>query len=92
MDAYRRFLTELVGCHNARQRLLIDAERAALLPLPARREVLDGTGVPRMYQYRNLRLCITSINRSTKVTIDIIFPVKCTLQSVPVYVVKRNSV
>ena len=36
-DAYRRFLTELVGRHNARQRLLIDAERAALPPLPARR-------------------------------------------------------
>ena len=30
-------LAELVGRHNARQRLLIDAERAALLPLPAHR-------------------------------------------------------
>ena len=37
LDAYRRFLAELVGRHNARQRLLIDAERAALLPLPAHR-------------------------------------------------------
>ena len=35
-DAYRRFVAELVGRHNARHRVLIDAERAALQPLPAR--------------------------------------------------------
>ena len=36
-DAYRRFVAELVGRHNARHRVRIDAERAALQPLPARR-------------------------------------------------------
>ena len=37
LDAYRRFVAELVGRRNARHRLRIDAERAALRPLPARR-------------------------------------------------------
>jgi hypothetical protein len=34
---YRRFVDELVGRRNARRRKLIDAERAVLRPLPARR-------------------------------------------------------
>ncbi len=37
LDAYRQFLAELVGRRNARHRPRIDAERAALQPLPARR-------------------------------------------------------
>ena len=38
---YRRFVDELIGRRNARNRKLIDAERAILRPLPARR-VEDG--------------------------------------------------
>ena len=34
---YRRFIDELVGCRNARNRKRIDAERAVLRPLPHRR-------------------------------------------------------
>jgi hypothetical protein len=34
---YRRFIDELVGRRNARNRKRIDAERAVLRPLPARR-------------------------------------------------------
>ena len=37
LDAYRRLIAELVGRHNARHRARIDAERAALQPLPERR-------------------------------------------------------
>ena len=37
LDAYRRLIAELVGRHNARHRRRIDAERAALQPLPERR-------------------------------------------------------
>ncbi len=37
LDAYRRLIAELVGRHNARHRERIDAERAALQPLPERR-------------------------------------------------------
>ena len=37
LDAYRRLIAELIGRHNARRRVRIDAERAALQPLPARR-------------------------------------------------------
>lgn len=37
VDAYRAFIDTLVGRHNARNRKRIDAERAALRPLPARR-------------------------------------------------------
>ncbi|MBP1807783.1 hypothetical protein J2Z33_003664 [Rubellimicrobium aerolatum] len=39
--AWRRFVDELIGRRNARNRKLIDAERAVLRPLPARR-VEDG--------------------------------------------------
>ena len=41
LDAYRRFLDELVGRRNARNRKRIDAERAALKRLPDRRAA-DG--------------------------------------------------
>ena len=37
LDAYRQFLAELVSRRNARLRDRIDAERAVLRPLPARR-------------------------------------------------------
>lgn len=37
LAAYRRFVDEVVGRHNARRGKSIDAERAALQPLPARR-------------------------------------------------------
>ena len=37
LGAYHRFLAELVARRNARHRARIDAERAALLPLPPRR-------------------------------------------------------
>lgn len=39
--AYRRFLDEFCGRRNARNRKRIDAERAVLQPLPARRTT-DG--------------------------------------------------
>ena len=37
LQAYRRFIDEVVGRHNARIRPRIDEERAALQPLPAKR-------------------------------------------------------
>jgi transposase InsO family protein len=37
LDAYRRFLDEIVGRRNARRRQRIELERAALQPLPERR-------------------------------------------------------
>ena len=37
LAAYRAFIAEIVGRHNARHRARIDAERASLGPLPARR-------------------------------------------------------
>ena len=37
LDAYRRFVDEVVGRHNARRRKLIEIEQAALKPLPHRR-------------------------------------------------------
>ena len=37
LDAYRAFVDEVVGRHNARRRKLIEIERAALLPLPQQR-------------------------------------------------------
>ncbi|MDE0227673.1 MAG: IS21 family transposase [Spirochaetaceae bacterium] len=37
LAAYRAFIAEIVGRHNARHRPRIDAERASLKPLPARR-------------------------------------------------------
>jgi transposase InsO family protein len=37
LDAYRRFLAELVGRRNARRRKAVELERAALGPLPAQR-------------------------------------------------------
>jgi hypothetical protein len=41
LDAYRRFLDELVGRRNARNRKRIELERTALRPLPPRR-IEDG--------------------------------------------------
>ena len=37
LAAYRAFIAEIVSRHNARHRVRIDAERAALQPLPAQR-------------------------------------------------------
>ena len=37
LAAYRRFIDEIVSRHNARHATRIDAERAALQPLPDRR-------------------------------------------------------
>jgi transposase InsO family protein len=37
LSAYRRFIDEIVSCHNARRAKRIDVERAALQPLPDRR-------------------------------------------------------
>ena len=37
LDAYRRFIDEIVGRRNARNAKRLDLERAALQPLPARR-------------------------------------------------------
>jgi len=37
LDAYRLFVDEVVGRHNARRRKLIEIERAALKPLPPQR-------------------------------------------------------
>jgi len=37
LDAYRRFIDEVVGAHNARHRKRIEAERVALMSLPPRR-------------------------------------------------------
>jgi hypothetical protein len=37
LDAYRRFVDEVVGRHNARRRKMIEIERAALKPLPQQR-------------------------------------------------------
>lgn len=37
LDAYRRFVDEVVGRHNARRRKLIEIEQAALKPLPHQR-------------------------------------------------------
>jgi hypothetical protein len=37
LDAYRRFIGEVVGRINARKAKRIDVERASLSPLPARR-------------------------------------------------------
>ena len=37
LDAYRRFVDEVVGRHNARRRKSIEIERAALRPLPPQR-------------------------------------------------------
>jgi hypothetical protein len=37
LDAYRQFIDEVVGRHNARRRKLIEIERAALRPLPPQR-------------------------------------------------------
>ncbi len=37
LDAYRRFLAELVGRRNARRRKTVELERTALRPLPAQR-------------------------------------------------------
>ena len=37
LDAWRRFIAELVSRRNAHHRIRIDAERAALTPLPTRR-------------------------------------------------------
>jgi hypothetical protein len=37
LDAYRRFIDEVVGRHNARRRKSIEIERAALRPLPQQR-------------------------------------------------------
>ena len=36
LDAYRRFVDEIVGCRNARNRKRLEIERTALQPLPAR--------------------------------------------------------
>lgn len=37
LEAYRRFVAELIGRRNARRRKLVELERAALRPLPAQR-------------------------------------------------------
>lgn len=37
LDAYRRFVAEVVGRHNARHRRVVDLERPHLRPLPERR-------------------------------------------------------
>jgi hypothetical protein len=37
LEAYRRFVDEVVGRHNARRRKMIEIERAALKPLPQQR-------------------------------------------------------
>ena len=37
LNAYRRFIDEIVSRHNARRNKMIEAERAALRPLPAHR-------------------------------------------------------
>jgi len=39
LDAYRAFIDEIVGQHNARNRKRIELERAALLALPRRRTI-----------------------------------------------------
>jgi hypothetical protein len=39
IDAYRGFIDEVVGQHNARNRKRIELERAALTPLPKRRTI-----------------------------------------------------
>ena len=39
LDAYRRFIDEVIGQHNARNRKRIELERAALLALPKRRTI-----------------------------------------------------
>ena len=50
LDAYRRFLDEVVGRHNAARRRRIDLERTALAPLPVRRTT----------DYEEKVVCVTS--------------------------------
>ncbi len=48
LGAYRRFIDEVIGRHNARRRKSIEVERAALRPLPPQRTTVvpGGPTVP----------------------------------------------